>query len=66
MVAVIGGSDNAGSIGAHHACGFEHLGVMRSVGFKAGRWVDVVMMQRALNGGDATAPGHGGLDLSEP
>jgi L-amino acid N-acyltransferase YncA len=66
MVAVIGGSDNAGSIGLHRACGFESLGVMRSVGFKAGRWVDVVMMQRALNGGDVTAPGVGGLNLSEP
>jgi L-amino acid N-acyltransferase YncA len=66
MVAVIGGSDNAGSIGLHRACGFNDIGVMRAVGFKAGRWVDVVMMQRALNDGAATQPPPGGLNLSEP
>jgi len=64
MVAVIGDAGNAGSIGVHRSCGFTHAGVLAGVGFKAGRWVDVVMMQRRLNGG-ATAPPHGaGLDLS--
>ena len=57
MVAVIGDSGNAGSIGVHRACGFTHAGVLNGVGFKAGRWVDVVLMQRALNGGDG-APGR--------
>jgi hypothetical protein len=40
----------------HRACGFETLGVMRSVGWKFDRWLDVVMMQRALGAGDNLAP----------
>ena len=48
MLAVIGDSANAGSIGLHRACGFEHVGTMRAVGRKANRWIDVVVMQRAL------------------
>jgi phosphinothricin acetyltransferase len=63
MVAVIGDSGNAGSIGLHRSLGFEHQGVGRSFGFKHGRWVDIVWMQRALNGGDATAPDAPGLEL---
>ena len=53
MIAVIGDSGNAGSIGLHAALGFERAGVGRSLGFKHGRWVDIVWMQRALNAGDA-------------
>ncbi len=53
MIAVIGDSGNAASIGLHTALGFEHSGIGRSVGFKHGRWVDIVWMQRALNGGAA-------------
>ena len=64
MVALIGDSANAGSIGVHRACGFVHTGVMTAVGYKAGRWVDVVIMRRPLNGGEATAPDGGGLTLS--
>jgi len=56
LLAVIGDSDNHGSIGVHRACGFETLGVMRSVGWKFDRWLDVVMMQRALGAGDNLAP----------
>lgn len=56
MLAVIGDSDNLGSIGVHRACGFETLGVMRSVGWKFDRWLDVVMMQRMLGAGDHLAP----------
>lgn len=56
VVAVIGDSGNAASIGLHTALGFEPSGVGRSLGFKHGRWVDIVWMQKALNGGDATAP----------
>ncbi len=64
MTALIGDSSNAGSIGLHRSCGFSPIGVFPSVGFKAGRWVDVVLMQRPLNGGDADIPASGGLDLS--
>ena len=63
MVAVIGGADNAGSIGLHRALGFEHTGVGRSVGFKHGRWVDIVWMQKALNGGEGSLPQAAGLVL---
>jgi L-amino acid N-acyltransferase YncA len=48
MLAVIGDSGNVGSIGVHRACGFEDVGVMKEVGRKFDRWVDVVIMQRAL------------------
>jgi phosphinothricin acetyltransferase len=56
LLAVIGDSQNAGSIGLHRALGFEQTGINKSVGFKHGRWVDIVHMQRALNGGDARLP----------
>jgi phosphinothricin acetyltransferase len=48
MLAVIGDSGNAASIGVHAACGFEPVGTMKAVGRKFDRWVDVVIMQRAL------------------
>jgi phosphinothricin acetyltransferase len=63
VVAVIGDSGNAASIGLHRALGFEQTGVGRSVGFKHGRWVDIVHMQKALNGGDTRAPDAPGLTL---
>lgn len=56
MVAVIGDSANRPSIGLHEALGFERVGVLRSVGFKHGRWVDSVLMQRALGRGDEAPP----------
>lgn len=56
MLAVIGDSANLGSIGVHRRCGFEHVGIFRDVGFKFGRWVDTVMMQRPLGEGGRTLP----------
>jgi len=56
MIAVIGDSGNAPSIGVHAALGFRQAGVMKSCGFKFGRWVDTVMMQRPLGDGDDTLP----------
>ncbi len=56
MLAVIGDSANAGSIGLHRKLGFDNTGIFRSVGFKHGRWVDTVLMQRALGTGDSTLP----------
>ena len=64
VMAVIGDSGNAASIGLHRALGFEHMGVGRSVGFKHGRFVDIVWMQKPLNGGDSRAPDGPGLTLS--
>ncbi|HEY9219014.1 MAG TPA: GNAT family N-acetyltransferase [Phenylobacterium sp.] len=63
VVAVIGDSANAGSIGLHRSLGFEHAGLGRSFGYKHGRWVDIVWMQKALNGGDTRAPDGAGLAL---
>jgi phosphinothricin acetyltransferase len=57
MIAVIGDSDNQGSIRLHARHGFRHLGSLASVGFKHGRWVDSVFMQLALGSGDETLPG---------
>ena len=54
MLAVIGDSANAASIGLHAELGFERAGVLGAAGWKFGRWLDVVLMQRALGPGDAT------------
>lgn len=56
VMAVIGDSANAGSIGVHSALGFELVGVVPSCGWKFGRWLDIVMMQRAIGEGDRTPP----------
>ena len=63
MAAVIGDSSNAASIGLHSALGFEMRGVLPALGFKHGRWVDVVWMQRALGVGASAAPSAPGLGL---
>ena len=56
LIAVIGDSANQPSIAVHAACGFVRVGTLRSVGFKFGRWVDSVFMQRPLGPGDAAKP----------
>jgi L-amino acid N-acyltransferase YncA len=53
MIAVIGDSANASSIRLHAAAGFTHAGLLSSVGWKFGRWLDVVLMQRALGVGNS-------------
>ena len=56
MVAVIGDSANAASIGLHAAAGFDHAGLLPAVGWKHERWVDSVLMTRPLGPGATTAP----------
>ena len=56
MIAVIGDSANAGSIGVHTRTGFTLVGTHPNVGFKFGRWLDTVMMQRTLGDGATTLP----------
>ncbi len=56
MLAVIGDSGNAASIAVHARAGFRPTGTFRAVGFKFGRWVDTVQMQRPLGAGDGTLP----------
>ena len=64
MCAVIGDSGNAASIGVHAALGFTHKGVFPAMGYKFDRWVDLVWMQRSLNGGGETPPDAPGMQLS--
>lgn len=56
MIAVIGDSGNTASIALHARLGFERTGTLHSVGYKFGKWVDSVLMQRALGSGDGAAP----------
>src|SRR5580692_3300325 len=59
MIAVIGDSANAGSLGVHTKTGFQMIGTHPNVGLKFGRWLDIVMMQLALGEGASTVPGDG-------
>ena len=56
MIAVIGDSANHGSIRLHARFGFRHAGTLEAIGFKLGRWVDSVLMQRPLGEGSASLP----------
>jgi L-amino acid N-acyltransferase YncA len=56
LIAVIGDSGNVASVRVHEACGFTMTGTFRSIGFKHGRWVDTVLMQRTIGPGDTTPP----------
>lgn len=56
MLAIIGDSANYASIGVHRACGFTQKAVLDAIGYKFGRWVDSVIMQRALGAGRSRAP----------
>jgi L-amino acid N-acyltransferase YncA len=56
VMAVIGDSGNAGSIGVHQALGFSHVGTVKACGWKFGRWLDIVLMERALGDADRTPP----------
>ncbi|RYG13778.1 MAG: N-acetyltransferase family protein [Burkholderiales bacterium] len=54
LIAVIGDSANAGSVGVHRAIGFSHVGILKSCGWKFGQWLDVVLMEMPLGPGDST------------
>ena len=60
MLAIIGDSGNAPSVALHRRLGFRHVGTLQSVGFKLGRWVDTVIMQRPLGAGDTSRPATAG------
>ncbi|MFS8036414.1 N-acetyltransferase family protein [Xanthobacter sp. AM11] len=64
MVAVIGDSANAGSIGLHRACGFQPAGLLEATGLKFGRWIDTVLMQRPLGRGADGVPEEADLSFS--
>jgi L-amino acid N-acyltransferase YncA len=56
MIAIIGDSENHASIRLHERLGFHRVGVFEAVGFKHGRWVDTVLMQRSLGDGSLSLP----------
>jgi len=56
MIGVVGDSANTASIAVHAAVGFRLIGNFQSIGFKHGRWLDTVLMQRALGSGDTLPP----------
>ncbi|MDM0084549.1 MULTISPECIES: GNAT family N-acetyltransferase [Variovorax] len=56
LIAVIGDSANAGSIGVHRGQGFSHVGVLKDCGWKFGEWRDVVLMEKVLGEGSTTRP----------
>lgn len=56
LIAVIGDSGNAGSIGVHRALGFTQVGQFKSCGWKFGRWLDIVLMEKAIGEADRTPP----------
>jgi phosphinothricin acetyltransferase len=59
LIAVIGDSGNAGSIGVHRALGFDKVGIVRSCGWKFDRWLDIVMMEKSIGAGDGSPPDAG-------
>ena len=58
VMAIIGDSENAGSIGLHRAVGFTQVGVVESCGWKLGAWRDIVIMQKTLGAGDTIPPAN--------
>nr|WP_315426494.1 GNAT family N-acetyltransferase [uncultured Albidiferax sp.] len=56
LIAVIGNSANAGSIGVHRSLGFNQVGVLSACGWKFGRWLDVVLMEKFIGAGDTSSP----------
>lgn len=61
VMAIIGDSANAGSVGVHRALGFTQVGIIESCGWKLGAWRDIVIMQKTLGAGDSLPPAE---DLS--
>jgi L-amino acid N-acyltransferase YncA len=66
MIAVIGDAENVASIGVHASLGFRRVGVLRAAGLKFGRWLDVILMQRAIGNGDQDVPPPPAQDASPP
>jgi phosphinothricin acetyltransferase len=56
LIAVIGDSNNLGSIGVHRSAGFSHVGTLKSCGWKFEQWLDVVLMDQSLGAGDTSNP----------
>ena len=66
IMAIIGDSANAGSIGVHRALGFTQVGIIQSCGWKMGAWRDIVIMQKTLGAGDTLPPADIAMPFSAP
>jgi L-amino acid N-acyltransferase YncA len=66
MIAVIGDSGNRASVHLHECVGFTHVGTLQAVGWKHGKWLDVLLMQRALGPGATTGPAGEGQAVAAP
>jgi len=61
MIAIVGDSNNQGSLKVHQQVGFTEIGTLKDIGFKHGRWLDTVLMQRKLGEGNSTLPANSGI-----
>lgn len=61
MIAIVGDSNNQGSLKVHQQVGFTEVGTLKDIGFKHGRWLDTVLMQRNLGEGNSTLPADSGI-----
>ncbi|MEY3380285.1 MAG: hypothetical protein RL468_883 [Pseudomonadota bacterium] len=61
MIAVIGDTANSSSIGLHLSLGFTHIGTLVATGWKFGRWLDTVLMEKKLGWGDQLPPSNTGV-----
>ncbi|RIG28516.1 N-acetyltransferase family protein, partial [Shigella sonnei] len=63
MIAIVGDSNNQGSLKVHQQVGFTEIGTLKNIGFKHGRWLDTVLLQRNLGEGNSTLPSDSGMML---
>lgn len=63
LIAIVGDSNNQGSLKVHQQVGFTEIGTLKDIGFKHGRWLDTVLMQRNLGEGNNTPPPDFGVDI---
>jgi L-amino acid N-acyltransferase YncA len=66
VMAIIGDSANAGSVGLHRALGFTQVGIVESCGWKLGAWRDIVIMQKTLGAGDTLPPRDAAASSASP
>jgi phosphinothricin acetyltransferase len=63
LIAIVGDSNNQGSLKVHQQVGFTEIGTLKDIGFKHGRWLDTVLMQRNLGEGNSTLPPDFGVAI---
>ncbi|MBJ9268417.1 MULTISPECIES: GNAT family N-acetyltransferase [Citrobacter] len=63
LIAIVGDSNNQGSLKVHQKAGFTQIGTLKNIGFKHGLWLDTVLLQRNLGAGDSTLPADSGAAI---